>query len=238
MINERLDSLYMDYYGDRINDIIPCGVVDEETYSSVYPKIVIILREAHMRTPYQIESRWTIPKGLKRNADMGLNNLSMERKYMYTWRQAGVWAYAIINGFDTYQVLRSPSPVAQGLKCIGMTNLKKTGGKASSNWQEISYHAKQDKELWQRELEIMNPDLILCGGTYRDVTSNLGLERYLLHKDLDKSYFYSIHNMNGKQSVILSFWHPNNRRNRNDNLSVLSILISKLKEEGLLQVNG
>lgn len=236
MINQQLSCLYQDYYGDKITDIIPCGVVDEETYSHVHTKIVFILREAHMRTPYKIESGWTIPKGLKRNADMGLNNLPMQRKYMDTWRQVGVWAYAIVNGFDTYQVLRKNSYVAQGLKYVGMTNLKKTGGKSSSNWQEISHHATRDKELWTKELEIMNPDLILCGGTFHHVTRNLNLERCLLHKDLDKSYFYSIYNLKNKQSVILSFWHPNNRKNRNNNLSVLKILISKLKSEGLLYV--
>jgi len=235
MINETLIALYKDYYGDRINDVIPCGVVDEETYSSVYPKIVFILREAHMRTPYKIESGWTIPKGLKRNADMGLNNVPMERKYMNTWRQAGVWAYAIINGFDTYHVLRRPCYVAQGLKCMGMTNLKKTGGKASANWREISLHAKRDKELWQKELEIMNPDLMLCGGTYGHVVSNLGLERNLLYKADGKGYYYSLFKANGKQSIILSFWHPNNRRNRNENLNILKILMEKLKAEGLLR---
>jgi len=234
MINEQLISLYKSFYGDTYDSIIPCGVVDEETYASVYPKIVMILREVHMRTPYQIEYKWTIPKGLKRNADMGLNNLPMERKYMYTWRQAGVWVYAIINGFDTYQVLRRPSYVAQGLKCIGMTNLKKTGGKASSNWQEISYHAKQDKELWQRELEIMNPDLILCGGTYSHVVSNLGIERNLLYKADGKGYHYSLFKANGKQSIILSFWHPACRRNRESILTHLKILIYKLKEKGYL----
>lgn len=236
MINEKLIDLYQEYYCDKIADIIPCGLVDEETYLSAYTKIVFILKEAHLRSPYQIDSGWTIPKGLKRNVDMGLNNLPMERKYMSTWEQAGVWAFAILFGFDAYEELSMPVHVANGLKCIGMTNLKKTGGGASSKPQEISYHAKQDRKLWQRELEIMNPDLILCGGTYGNVIRNLGLERYLLYKNLKKTYSYSILKMTNKRSVILSFLHPNNRKNRDDNLSELKILIDKLRQEGLLPV--
>ena len=234
MINEKLIDLYKTHYGEQIKDIIPCGIVDEDTYTTTKIKIVYVLREAHMRTPYKIESGFTIPKGLKRNAEKGLKNIPMGKNYMYTWRQAGVWAYAILNGFDSYKILKRSEYVAKGLLSIGMTNHKKTGGGTSAKEHEIEYHAKRDKNLWQRELEIMNPDLVLCGGTYRHIADNLKLEKYFLHKDETKTYFYSVFNINGHRSVILDFWHPNNRRNRNKNLTVLKYLIDKLNEEGCL----
>jgi len=229
MINQKLISLYRDYFGDKFSDIISCGVIDEETYVSIYPKIIFILKE-----PHSTAKGWSIPNGLKRNVEKGLKREPLEKGYMHTWRQAGVWAYAIIYGFDKYKELRKDKYVTKGLRAIGMTNLKKTGGKASSNRKEISYHANQDKELWQNELEIMNPDIILCGSTYDDVFKNLGLERLLLYKNEQKSYFYSIYNISGRKSVIIDFLHPNNRKNREVNLSILRNMTNKLKEEGLL----
>ena len=79
MINERLDSLYKDYYGDRINDIIPCGVVDEQVYLKVYPKIVFLLRESHAG-----KAGFMIPNGLRLNVEKGLKNERLERGYMDT----------------------------------------------------------------------------------------------------------------------------------------------------------
>jgi len=230
MINERLDSLYKDYYGDRINDIIPCGVVDEQVYLKVYPKIVFLLREPHAG-----KAGFTIPNGLRRNVEKGLRNERLERGYMYTWRQAGVWAYAIINGFDRYETLRKDVYVVKGLQAIGMTNLKKTGGGASSNPKQISHFAKKETTLWLKELDTMRPDIIICGNTYHDVIDNLGLEKILLVNKDRMPYYYSILYLGAVQTIILDFWHPNNRNKRNYNLSILSILIDRLKEKGLLR---
>jgi hypothetical protein len=231
MINQMLHALYKDHYRDEITNIIYCGIVDEKTYSSVYPKIVFILKEAHSK-----ETGWCIPTGLQRNVGLGLNNRPMELDYMATWRQAGIWAYAIIhNNFDSYRVLCEPKIVAQGLQYIGMTNLKKTGGKAQADPKEIKDFAERDKDLWQKELEIMNPDLIICGGTFGIVINNLNLERDILYRGQKKKYSYSIWNINNKQSVILSFRHPNNRENHEENLNELKLLLDKLKEKGLIR---
>jgi hypothetical protein len=228
MINETLIRLYKDYYGDKFDDIIQCGIVDEETYLSVYPKIVFLLREPHTE-----ETGWSIPSGLSRNVEKGLKGEPLEKGYMYTWRQAGVWAYSIIHGFDNYSVLKSDIHVAKGLQAIGMTNLKKTGGGASSNLREISYYARNEKDLWQRELEIMNPNLVICGSTYQDVQKNLGLDEHDLAKIDGKPYSYSVYGASQGQRVIIDFWHPGIRGNRDHILNHLRILIDRLKGKGL-----
>lgn len=229
VINSKLENLYRTYYGDSYANNIPCGVVDEETYANIYPKIVFILRE-----PHSDEIGWSLQKGLKRNVEKGLKGISLEKNYMYTWRQAGVWAYSIVYGFDSYSVLKKDIYVAKGLRAIGMTNLKKTGGKASSNLNEISYYATKEKELWQKELEIMNPDLVICGSTYQDVQRNLGLDKLLLFKIDGKTYFYSVGTIGLKQYIILDFWHPALRKSRENTLSDLKLLISELKHKGFL----
>lgn len=114
-----------------------------------------------------------------------LNNGKFDRGYQYTWRQAGVWAYSIINGFKPYSVLKKNTFVARRLQCIGMTNLKKTGGGATANRSKISQSAKADVGLWKRELEIMNPDLVICGGTYRDIVNNLNLKSLMVSETIE-----------------------------------------------------
>ena len=154
---------------------------------------------------------------------------------MHTWRQAGVWAYSIVYGFDSYSVLKKDIYVARGLQAIGMTNLKKTGGGAISELREISYYAVKEKELWQKELELMNPDLVICGSTYQDVQKNLGFDKLFLSKIDGKPYFYSVGTIGKKQYAILDFWHPALRKPRENTLSHLKVLISELKRKSFLQ---
>jgi hypothetical protein len=115
-----------------------------------------------------------------------------------------------------------------------MTNLKKTGGGATSNRRQISLYAAKERGLWQRELEIMNPDLVICGSTYQDVQDNLSLEEKSLAKIDGKLYSYSITNSGLGQQVIIDFWHPGCRRKREYILNHLRILIDRLKDEGYL----
>ena len=215
---------------DSYHNNIPCGVVDEETYINIYPKIVFILRE-----PHSDEIGWSMQKGLKRNVEKGLEGKSLEVGYMYTWRQAGVWAYSIVYGFDRYSVLKKDIYVAKGLQAIGMTNLKKTGGRASSNLREISRYAAKEKVLWENELNIMNPDLVICGGTYQDVRKNLNLDKLLLSKIDGNSYSYSVAKIGQKQCILLKFWHPAIRKSRENTLNHLKVLISELKRKSFLQ---
>jgi len=227
MINTRLEHLYKEFYGDKRKGIVACGVVDEEVYLKTTPKIVFILRE-----PHTDETGFTIPKGLRRQVEKGLTGKPLEKGWMYTWRQAGVWAYAILNGFNSYRELRKDICVAKGLQAIGMTNLKKTGGGSSSNLNKIRESAVRELNLWRNELSVMRPDLIICGNTYHEVVDSLGLRKNLLLKYEKTPYYYSEWYFGDKLAIILHFWHPNNRRNRDKNLIILKKLISQLGERG------
>lgn len=225
MINQELEQLYKEFYGDRRKDIIACGVVDEEIYLRTKPKIVFVLRE-----PHTDETGFTIPNGLRRQVEKGLSGKPLEPGWMYTWRQAGVWAYAILYGFDSYRKIRKDICVAKGLQAIGMTNLKKTGGGATSNLSSIRESASRELDLWRNELLIMSPELIICGNTYREVVDSLGLDKILLSKHEETPYYYSEWKLGDEPIIILDFWHPNNRKNRNENLAILQKLIGQLRE--------
>ncbi len=117
-----------------------------------------------------------------------------------------------------------------------MTNLKKTGGRATANPVQIRRSAVQEKALWQKEIEIMNPDLIICGGTYWDVRDNLGPPEHELATINGQPYYYSLYEVQYREHghVILDFWHPAIRKPRGETLEHLAILTEQLRARGLL----
>lgn len=231
-----MDALYRRYYGDRYRDIVLCGLVDEAIYESTTPKVVFILKE-----PHSDHKGWSIPCELNRNVLNHSKGAPLEHEFMRTWRQAGVWAYSVIHGFGSYSNLKADLFVAAGLKAIGMTNLKKTGGGASSSFTEISGCASAEKDLWQEEIRVMNPDLIVCGYTYWLVQKNLGLAVHHLDTINKQEYQYSVYDVDYRERghTILDFWHPGIRthraaKTRNDVLAHLEILVKALRDKNLL----
>ena len=48
-------------------------------------------------------------------------------------------------------------------------NIKKSGGKSSSDMDDIERHAKDHKDLLWEQIELINPDMVICGGTWGTV---------------------------------------------------------------------
>lgn len=237
-VNHQLDQLYRQHYGNAYTSIIRCGIVDEGVYVRTRPKIVFVLKEAN--DPAPDGGGWSIPDELKRIVFDYMNrNTPLDPAYMHTWRQAGVWVHTIIHGSGAYSRLRDDRFVAIGLQAIGMTNLKKTGGHSVAKATQISRIAAQDRALWQKEIDLMCPDLIICGGTYWDVQKNLALDPQELVTVNGQPYYYSIYGAPHGKCIVLDFWHPAVSRSRamksrDDVLRHLDSLISALKAKQLL----
>ena len=169
---------------------------------------------------------------MKRNVDRGY--VGFEKPFAATWNQAGVWAYAIHNGFKSYRELNQPELVAEGIRTIGMTNLKKTGGGATAIHSMIKKHAQSHVSLWREELILMNPQLIICCGTFALVKNGLGLaaERLMIHQG--KQYWFVRWEREGYITIVMQFLHPACRNNRTETLGLLHSLVTKLKEIGAL----
>ena len=224
-IKKKLKNLYCKF------DIpIKCGVVDEYTYLRQKIKIVFLLKE-----PNSKQKGWSIPENLAKQIKWLENNKGFEnKKFKPTWVPAGMWAYAILNGFKPYLQLKYDSLIAQGLSCIGMTNLKKTGGKGRANPREISEAAHLTLQLWSRELKIMRPDLVICGGTYNDVIRNLGLDNNKLSYVRGSKNHYALWGNRGHTMVLLDFWHPACRKKRTEILNSLERIVKELTRQGIL----
>ncbi len=224
LINDRLEVLYKNYYGENYPNIVRCGVVDEVKYLSKKPRICFVLKETHSS-----ENGWSLPLSLRRNVDNG-----METKFSYTWVQAGIWAYAIHNGFNEYQQLNKPDIIREGLGSIAVINLKKTGGSARAIPEQIADSSQAEVSLWQSELEIIDPELIICGKTFKNVCDNLNLPTEKLLEHNGKNYYYAQYEVNEHRSVVLQFWHPACRKPRADTLELFGKLVRELRLKQLL----
>lgn len=158
MINQKLEQLYKKW-SNQHGTFIKGGVIDEDMYSSASIRLLFLLKEVNSR-----ESGWSL-------IDL-INNQISENNYLDIWDTVGLWSFATSQGYKSYKGLRQAADypfktgIADGLKQIATTNLKKQCGGGLSNMDDIRECALRDKDFISQEIEIINPKVIICGGTY------------------------------------------------------------------------
>lgn len=87
-----------------------------------------------------------------------------------SWSVLGHWAYGLQNTEVSYL---PPFPSAQkpencepAWKASAIMNLKKSPGKDQSNMEVIRRIAQQDKDFIKEEIDIIQPDIVVCGATF------------------------------------------------------------------------
>jgi hypothetical protein len=203
VINQKLGHLYSSYFGRRKNNIIRCGIVSEPEYSSRRPRIVFFLKEANSN-----DKGWSWPKTVRDQVVKVAHGGYFDSDWRATGYTVGTWAYALHFGFKRHDSL-TLDDAAEGLRYVGMTNVKKEPGQPNSDAEEIRKRARRDVRLWRRELEIMDPDLIVCGGypVFDSVADLLELDKHKLCR-AGKDIRYSLWELDGHRVVILDFYHP------------------------------
>jgi hypothetical protein len=80
----------------------------------------------------------------------------------------------------------------------------------NSKRKDILYYAKRDSQLLQEQIELINPNIILCGGTFDAYEDGI----YENEKDkITHEYYGVLENIsasiyNHKKRTILNFYHP------------------------------
>jgi hypothetical protein len=120
------------------------------------------------------------------------------------WREVGTWLYGLANGFPPFEYARQLDHVALGLKTAALVNLKKSGGRGTSNPDEIRDWAARTRELWLEEIEILDPSIIICGGTFRIVEPLLSLQRRHSGSGVD----FAVLPGGNRERILVDFVHP------------------------------
>ena len=92
---------------------------------------------------------------------------------------------------------------------IAVVNLKKGSGKPSSNYGEIEAYALADKEEIKKQLEIIAPDIIICGATFGAL--NHVYDGKIRPEGLwCDNWFYYTDIISDNKTLVIDYYHPAN----------------------------
>lgn len=163
MINENIRQLLEENRG--LLDGKPVaydGVADEETWKNAPVRTAFLLKEVNDKNMAQ---DWDFIGWLAEDAK------DASKKLYFTWQNVSLWMEALQTGCSYAQCMNErQEPDWQRLRknvlSIGVINLKKTAGGGSSDWQEILTAAERNAALLKAQMEIMDAQLVICGGTF------------------------------------------------------------------------
>lgn len=111
---------------------------------------------------------------------------------------------------------------------IAVMNIKKIGGKANSDDNEIRAFALADSKELRSQLKIIDPDIIICGNTFKFLKDILNEDSRL--KSNSDWFLYS--EILGKKRLVVDYYHPaNHYPNKLNYYSITSIYHHALLEK-------
>lgn len=183
-----------DYSNDKIskNNFIPDGIIDEASYMQSPTKILFIAKEAACLDKTKKTAEENFETAQKDGFWCRRVVLGEEGGTRFSSGLA-LLANAILNeNFET------PEKDISALRYVAFMNINKRGGFTECKIKLLSDYAQNYKDLIDREIKIISPDIIVCCGSgVRDCLSNVDscksipvLEvyhpSYWLVKDTDK----------------------------------------------------
>ena len=92
---------------------------------------------------------------------------------------------------------------------IAVVNLKKSGGKSSSDYGEIEAYALADKEEIKKQLRLIAPDTILCGSTFRAL--NHVFDNKIRPEGMQcDNWFYYTDIISISRTLVIDYYHSAN----------------------------
>jgi hypothetical protein len=157
---EALNDLFAGWktsYGNEAGNFAEDGIIFEEKWNAARRKVLFLLKET--------------------NDFAGDFRAEVRRK---PWLEIGFLAYGLqtlgADGTPTFRMARNESNWKDACLSSAIVNLKKLKGPASSKPEVIHEAAQRDRERIWEELAIVQPDIVVCGGTFdifREVFSDL-----------------------------------------------------------------
>lgn len=173
--------------------IVEDGIVSEEEYLDSKYKIVYIMKEVNGGSGWNLK-------------DFLYNGGRSQ-----TWDNVARWTEGLLNINQEYNwsYLEENNEKRRKyyLKKIGVINLKKTPGHHTSEYKKISKAASENRNLIKKQVDMYNPDIIICCGTADDFVKNY-LESKLVNWKMTKR---GIQYIKCNNKIIVSFAHPEAR---------------------------
>lgn len=167
------------------------GIIDYSRWEKSDRKILLLFKEAY--GDYDdlcrlIRDEWKGPK-------------------YKLWWTVSYWLYAI------QKITKNSCPIfpndeSEFDECIeyllssAIVNIKKSSGKSSSEYDDIITYAKEDSSLLEKQVLLINPDIILCGYTFEPFKT---FWKKPLNKVGNTGFIFKSEGL-----TVIDFWHPSN----------------------------
>ena len=138
-------------YGGFVRD----GIINLESWKKQKVRICFILNEAGGRNEME-----QYPDNFDLTAEW--NEKGSFSKFMF---KLCVWTRAIQDAFAPPVTYRKSEVVKmrdEVIRSIAVVNIKKSDGQRKSDWEVLQHFANEDADEIRRELEILNPNVIIC----------------------------------------------------------------------------
>lgn len=182
------------------NAFISDGVVCPEQWFSQKVRPLFLLKEA-----YHGGGNW----------DLISEHLLTDKKIAGgTWRRVSEWTYGLMAA--TANII-PPYPADEimnyygnpYLRQIAVVNVKKSGGTSSSNMEIINRYAEYDQVQLHKEIELIDPTVIVCGYTISSLNIIMG-ETIKDYSYPNPNLYYTMY-LNNHDVTVLDYYHPSNR---------------------------
>ena len=176
------------------------GIVNYEKWNGG-KKILFLLKEA-----YGEDDDWSLTQWLYEMSPS--SNL---------WYRVVEWTYGITNTTSSEIAKYEPNKISfshgkktpnEWISQIAVVNLKKSGGRSSSNYSEIDAYAHYDAKEILKEIEYIDPDIVVCGATLSSLDSICDNKICSKHND---NWFYYSDVIGDRERLFLDYYHPANR---------------------------
>lgn len=206
-LSRQIDALMVQWNAAHKERGMKCfisdGAVNAAAYEAAAPRICFFLKEAYSKDS---DSDWSLTEWLSGGA--------MTRM----WGTVAEWAYGLSHT-TALCIPKKPQLSHEEktalLRSIAVVNVKKSGGVSSSDYANLLEHAAKDQSFLRRELDILQPEVIVCGNNSSLLRLLYGasLSNGKVSQDGDIPYHFMHRNgyaiVEGK--IILDFYHPANQ---------------------------
>lgn len=188
----------------KVNTFHADGIIDELTYSKAKVKLCFLMKEPNNPAKDDFGAKFDFREWWRDEPIKGA----------FTARIAE-WSYGILNGFPAYDDVRKTDEgdaIQEVRKAIALVNVKKSGGRGSSDPKEFLHalgaSAEQRAilaELVREELRIIAPDVVVMGLTWPKL-------RDLLFPNVEwnkSGYAVEVGKWEGR--TLIDFYHPSSR---------------------------
>ena len=189
-------SLFSEWENDKIHDqntFIRDGIINIEFWKSTKIKILLLCKEAYTKG----NGKFTMSEEISDSAPYR------------NWWSAARWVYGIRQILEEKNLHPNYPDLTweegNELLCgTAVVNLKKSNGIPNSNYSDIDFYFNNDKSRLKKQIDIINPDIVLCGRVFNYYRAIYESDNLSIIQDSEKCYFHG-------NRVIINFWHFANR---------------------------